>query len=208
MFYLQEMRPWRQRARREVFARHAAFDRRYGVQTAGFVKMYDPRWSDPLLYLPVDERDLDEAMRYLDMPPQQCHFIDYGSGKGKALLLAAERGFRRVTGIEYNPTLHQLAMDNLERAAARRAWSAAPVSLCGDATAFRLPVEPCVLFFYNPFGADVMRPLVRRIEAWHARFRQPLWVVYINPLHADVWRGAGFMRAVCDSPDMLVMCSA
>ena len=82
---------------------------------------------------------------------------------GRAVLLAAELPFRQVVGVELNPTLARIARQNLTvwRAAGR---AQAPMNMiCGDAVEFPLPAGPCLAFFFNPFGAPVMRRLLR---AW------------------------------------------
>src|SRR5947207_335541 len=40
-------------------------------------------------------------------------FVDFGSGKGRMLLLAAEHPFAAVQGVEYNEHLHECAKNNL-----------------------------------------------------------------------------------------------
>src|SRR5271167_2282557 len=40
-------------------------------------------------------------------------FIDIGSGKGRALLMAADYPFRRILGIELLPELHRVAKENI-----------------------------------------------------------------------------------------------
>ena len=90
-------------------------------------------------------------------------FIDLGAGMGRAMLLAAEYPFRAVVGVELHPTLARIARGNLAkwRAAGR---ARAPVRFhCRDAAEFPLPPGPCVAFLFNPFGAPVLRRVLR---AW------------------------------------------
>ena len=42
-------------------------------------------------------------------------FIDLGSGKGRALLMASDYPFRRIVGVELLPQLHRAAQDNLTK---------------------------------------------------------------------------------------------
>ena len=44
---------------------------------------------------------------------EEVSFIDVGAGMGRAVLLAAELPFRRVVGVELNPTLARIARKNL-----------------------------------------------------------------------------------------------
>lgn len=41
-------------------------------------------------------------------------FLDYGSGKGRALIMAAQYPFRRILGVEFSPQLSLIASQNIE----------------------------------------------------------------------------------------------
>ena len=42
-------------------------------------------------------------------------FIDFGSGKGRVLLVASHYPFRQVIGVEFSPELHEIAQENIRR---------------------------------------------------------------------------------------------
>lgn len=122
-------------------------------------------------------------------------FIDLGAGMGRALLLAAEMPFRRVIGVELHPTLARVARENLSiwRKAGRTRMNTR-VSCC-DAAAFALPVGPCLVFLFNPFGAAVLRRVLRRISADLAQCPRPLDLLYVNNEQEGVLeRQWGFRR--------------
>ena len=84
-------------------------------------------------------------------------FIDYGSGKGRALLLAAEWPFKAIIGVEFSRELHRIAEDNL-RTYQNPGYRCRDIrTLCMDAVEFELPHEPAILYFYNPFSEAVSR---------------------------------------------------
>jgi predicted RNA methylase len=108
-------------------------------------------------------------------------FVDLGCGKGRAVLLASRMQFRGVIGVELNADLARIAEANVE------IWKAAgrvlcPVRIiCGDATDFKLPPGPCLVYLANPFGAPVMSRLLERLKAQVVAQNQTLDVVYQNP---------------------------
>jgi predicted RNA methylase len=107
-------------------------------------------------------------------------FVDMGAGMGRAMLLAAEMPFRRVVGVELNPTLARIARKNLAvwRKAGR---SLAPMRLVeGDATEFVWPEGPCLAFLFNPFGSAVMRRMLASMAKAFARRPDELDLVYVN----------------------------
>ncbi len=46
---------------------------------------------------------------------RQFVFVDFGFGKGTALLLATEFPFKRIIGVEFSPELHRIAEENIKR---------------------------------------------------------------------------------------------
>jgi len=122
-------------------------------------------------------------------------FIDVGAGMGRAMMLASEYPFRAVVGIELHAALARIGRRNMARwRAAGRAR--APVRmLCRDATEFPLPDGPCVAFLFNPFGAPVLRRLLRAWSAQLAESPGQVDILYVNNEQESVLRREpGFER--------------
>ena len=84
---------------------------------------------------------------------------------GRAVLLASELPFRDVVGVELNPALVRIARRNLALwRAARRAHTAMRI-VRKDAARVQFPAWPCLAFLFNPFGAPVMRRLLKPMAA-------------------------------------------
>jgi tRNA G46 methylase TrmB len=162
------------------------FDRRYGVNT----------WGDTLLdqlgiaqqdlergnglYRPIDEKLFWEAMSLLKIDPSEFNFIDYGSGKGKVLVMASHLPFRKIIGIEFSSVLHEAAVANLRtfQSTDRRCHEINTV--CGDAIEYCPPAGSLVCFFFNPFSPEVWVKVLEKLQSsWEAEPR-PLYVVYTN----------------------------
>src|SRR5882724_6223120 len=76
-------------------------------------------------------------------------FVDFGSGKGRALMLAAEYGFDRVVGVEFAAELCAIAKRNL---AAFRQRLGRPVNVEIaeiDAAKFVISPDQTVFYLYN-----------------------------------------------------------
>ena len=111
------------------------------------------------------------------------------------MLLAAEMPFRAVIGVEMNPTLVRIARQNL--ALWRKAGRArAPMRLVqGDATEFVFPPGPCVAFLFNPFGAVVMRRLLKTMARCFGDRPCALDILYVNNEQEGVLEASqGFVR--------------
>ena len=115
------------------------------------------------------------------------HFIDVGCGKGRVVLLASQYSFAQVIGVELDPGLTKIARENVERFRAA-GLPVSPVEIVGgDATEFRLPNGPCLLYLANPFGAPVLR---RLLEASEERIRtggSGVDLIYQNAAHRAVF---------------------
>lgn len=99
-------------------------------------------------------------------------FIDYGSGKGIAVLLASERNFKAIIGIEYSPELYALAQSNVSRFLNRSGRNCRISLINEDAVNYAIPEDDCVLFFYNPFLATLWQASFGRSSARTGRTRE------------------------------------
>jgi CelD/BcsL family acetyltransferase involved in cellulose biosynthesis/SAM-dependent methyltransferase len=118
-------------------------------------------------------------------------FVDLGSGKGRVLMLAAQRPFRRVIGVEVSRALHESALVNVAKFAARNRRAAPIECLCADASAYELPAGDLLVFLYNPFDAPLLTIARDRMLAACAGHKRQLCVVYINPLHHALFEQNG-----------------
>lgn len=184
------------------------FDVRYGTDTAAMVEASALDTRSPNLrhakrYEASSEMMLRDALERLELDPREFIFVDFGSGKGRIVLVASTLPFERVVGVEFARDLHQIALANIARfpTALRRA----PIeAVCADVAVYPLPPRNLVCFFANPFGPAVLAPLAERI-ARHMRDGHRVAVIYYRPLHADVFAAIGGFTQIHCEPMMLVL---
>ena len=169
------------------------FDTAHGVETGGITELKrlelagDARDSVP--HIASDPDEFHSAMGALGIDFKRFTFVDVGAGKGRALLLAAGYGFKRIIGVEFARELVEVAQRNI-----RAARITAPTNIVhADATKYELPEEPIVQFMYNPFGGNTMATVARRTRASFDKNPRPLHVVYVVPKELDTWVEAGFV---------------
>jgi len=138
-------------------------------------------------YQPTDPALFREMMASLSVLSEQFEFepftfVDLGSGKGRALLMASEYPFRKIVGVELIAELHRAAKENIlaYHSATQRCQRIEAV--CADARAFPFPAEPLVLYLFNPLPESGMRPLIARLEKSLAENPRPVYLLYHNPL--------------------------
>ncbi|MGO4479936.1 methyltransferase domain-containing protein [Massilia sp. 2TAF26] len=115
------------------------------------------------------------------------HFIDLGSGKGKACFYAAMRfPFRKIIGVEFSEPLVEIARDNAARFGAENIFF-----VNADAASFCLPPGNNLVFLFNPFSESILKKF---LESNADRFRQSRSVIaYANDQHRLCLARAGFV---------------
>jgi len=185
---LTTCRDWLKQLRRK----HADddFDTRNGTDTGGNVPLWNFHISSPnrlygKSYEATKERDLVDAINFLQEDPRDLTFIDLGCGKGKALLVAAKFGFRQSIGVEFVHELAGIAKANLAR---KRIHNAVVVE--ADAAEYRFPDTDLVVYLYNPFRQEVVLKVVANLKECCSK---KLYVVYNSPLYASILEASGFL---------------
>ena len=105
--------------------------------------------------------------------------IDIGCGKGRALAVAMHYGFTKLMGIEFSEDLCRKAKQNVPSAEI----------ICVDAAEYKFSGNEEVYFFFNPFNEIVMKKVVLNIISSRPKHAS---VIYINPVHKEVFLNAGF----------------
>ncbi len=179
---------------------------RYGDMDFDWDHCVDTTWANVRLgtriremfsgraYQPVDPELFRSVVRELEIDPAQYNFIDLGSGKGRALLLASEFPFRRIIGVELLPELHAIAEENVRRFTSPWQRCRAFELQCRDAREFTFPSGPLLLFLFDPFPEHVLEQVIANAErSWRADPR-PFTVVYLNPISEHVLSNAPWLR--------------
>jgi SAM-dependent methyltransferase len=128
---------------------------------------------------------VDRALDSLNIDVSQFVFVDLGCGKGRVMLRAAKRPFRRIEGVELSEPMHGIALKNIEQARMAGSVRAPVVAHCSDVTAYRFPTEPLVLYVFHAFGPAVLRPLLENLEASLRAQPRACYFIYLNPAHQD-----------------------
>jgi SAM-dependent methyltransferase len=163
-------------------------------------------WRDRLLgafHSPYQPTEADLFHEMLDALREKSHidfhdfvFIDLGSGKGRTLLMASDYPFRRIVGVELLPTLHQAAQENLGKYRNESQKCFAMETICGDATEFRFPVEPIVLYLFNPLPEAGLKKMIANLEESLRAHPRAVYVLYHNPLLEHVLGDSAALKKI------------
>ena len=149
-------------------------------------------------YQPIKADQFRSAIGHFQIPTYGI-FVDYGSGKGRVLLLAILYGFHRVLGVEFAPALCEEAQRNVEtfRHRTGRRFDARIVN--ADAAQYRVSDDDSVFFLYNPFGPRVLEQVLGNIRVSLASKARPIHVIYVNPFHRQVLDDDPFWQVVAET---------
>lgn len=178
-----------------------ALDRRFNISTGGKVLPSElgfdgDRAQHAVEYYPTSRLEFSMLLEQLstDRDLRQFTFIDFGSGKGRVILMASEFPFRRCIGVELSPMLHEAAVRNIETFRSPRQSCLDVESNLGDATSFKFPVEPLVVFFFNPFDDTVLSPVLHNLQMSWGQQPRDIICIYHNPVHRKLFDESEFWR--------------
>jgi SAM-dependent methyltransferase len=137
-----------------------------------------------------------QIMGGLNIDFRQFVFIDLGSGKGRALLMASDYAFLRIVGVEVLPELQATAQENIGKYKSERQKCFRVDSVQGDARDYEFPLEPLLVYLFNPFPQPALETVLARLETSVHRVPRPVYLLYHNPLLEDVLTRSSLFRKV------------
>jgi hypothetical protein len=157
------------------------FDALHGTDT--FSRMDVPVSDDPADavrwgYSAINHDFFREIMRSIPTPLAPYTFVDIGSGKGAAVLMASEFPFVQLQGVELSADLVALAKSNVVQFNQTSGKSLAPVWTEGDFFKWAIPHQAQLFFFNNPFPEHLTLPAIQRLEQSLAEHFRPVLLVF------------------------------
>jgi len=163
-----------------------AYDAAHNVETAGEAHLAD-------CGVPAEDIDrgnglyrvtwgwlIRKSLRQLRIDHSRYTFIDYGAGKGKAMLMASDYPFKRIIGVEYSEKLHAIAAANCAsyRSATQKCQALEPIRM--DVLNYEPPSGPVVIFMCNPFDDATMQAVFGRWRACYGGRGKDIRIMYLN----------------------------
>ena len=134
-------------------------------------------------------------LRRLELP-KDVGFVDLGSGKGRILLLAADWGFKRVTGVEFSSALCDISRRNLAAYFRRRRPPGEVEIIESDVAAYTFRPDDGILFLFDPFDGVVMARVLGNLRESLRLHPRPVWLLYNTPVeHALIDQSALFLES-------------
>jgi len=164
-----------------AYVHDIACERNLGIETANWLEWVDVESNSQCMnYEPLPYWHIKRILSALHLTPGVDVFLDYGSGKGRAVVVAALVPLKRVVGVELLNDLSLVAIDNINSAASRLKCSDVEIETV-DAADYVLPSDVTHIFLFNPFHGSVLQAVLGQVrESWLQHPRK-ITIAYILP---------------------------
>lgn len=132
---------------------------------------------------------LEKVLNSLKITPLDA-IVDFGSGKGGALITFSRYPFSKIAGVELSPELVAIAEENF------RKLNISNITMrVSDAADFTDLDEYNYFYFFSPFPCSVMSAVMRNICASLIARPRKAVIIYFNPeCHAAVVTDSPFVK--------------
>ena len=132
--------------------------------------------------MPVPYRGLRKLLEKIELNHDSV-FLDYGSGMGRVVAVAATYPIQRIIGVEMSSELVSTAKENLQ--SARRVACNNIELIETNATEYVVPDDVSIIHFYNPFFGNTLKRVLDRIKDSVIRQPRNLQLIFFNHDHFD-----------------------
>jgi hypothetical protein len=147
-------------------------------------------------YRPVPCQVFEWALNQIPEDVSGFTFVDYGAGKGRAMLLAAERPFAAVAGVEFAKELHDNAEMNIAQYPRSNMRCRNVECILEDAVQVGPPEGASVHYFFNPFDREVFAKVLNNIVMAYRMKPRRLYLILIDPIAIDLVDASGVFARV------------
>ena len=156
--------------------RRDEFDRKLGIETAILVRLPETESKNQTSgrgYQASDVTLVEWAIASSGVSFERTTFVDVGCGKGRVLILASRKPFKKIIGFDYSEDLLNSCRRNLKHLGLEERCQ----TDLGDAASFVFPEGELMLFLYNPFDSPLFEAVLDRIRA----IKDPVTIAYLGP---------------------------
>ena len=188
---------WNMRIARHIIKHDITGEKKYGINTTGADELSSLEKkgidiSHATIYMPASYDLMEEIFNWLS-DKNLTHFLDIGCGKGRAMAVAAGYHFTKVTGIDFSKDLCLAAKENLRKVKLKSPSLEFEV-INNDAFYYEIPATVDCIFLFNPFDEVIMSAVVQNIEKHRKQSNKPLYIIYLNPLHKEIFIKKGYQE--------------
>lgn len=166
------------------------FDALHGTDTAGSVEPGDLGIGNAessklaIRYLPSPLRVTSWMLDRIGVDPRDYSFVDLGCGKGRVLLVAAQRPFRKIVGVDISTDLAAIARRNIDRFRPSSEQVRSITVENADVRKFVMPPGNLLIHMYHPFDPVISAAVFARLAAIQDEPPRRVVVAYLTYTHS------------------------
>jgi predicted RNA methylase len=157
------------------------FDQKYGTDTSRVLSMRcdeQPQPGQIVRSLPTHPNVMRYILGSLEIDYQDFLFIDFGCGKGRALLCASDFPFKKIIGVEWSKDLSAIAKRNIEVYRSPRQKCTTIEVCCMSVLDYEFPALNTLLYMYSPFGVKITMQVLEKVRQSVLSSPRRFFVVY------------------------------
>lgn len=160
--------------------------RRLGIRTFYKIESTKLGISDPLCHDHVSAlySPFKKSIKKITLNPGKDVFVDFGSGMGAALRMAAQYPFKKIIGVEISSKLTEIARELLEREKGKLVCKNIAL-IVTNAADYTLPGDATVLFFNNPFSGAVLAGVLENVRHSLTENPRKITIIVKAPQHFE-----------------------
>jgi 16S rRNA G966 N2-methylase RsmD len=161
------------------------YEQRLNVDTSAIVSHDDLGYQNPeyQCYEPVKYRDIFTMLNLLPVDKTRSVMLDYGAGKGRAVVAAATYPFKKIIGVEMSERLMITAKKNIDNMRHKKAQSIELIQT--DAAAYVVPRDVNIIYFFNPFKGEILRQVMSAVYDSYKQHPRKIFIIYFNNKYFD-----------------------
>lgn len=168
------------------------FENLRGIETLKYINLNELGLSENegVRYEPSKKRILHMAIQEL-LPVNNQAIIDFGCGKGRALIEFSKYPFRKITGLEYSEDLINICKNNLNILKIKN------IKLyCMNAIHFKNFEDYDCLYFYNPFPEPIFKKVIENLIESNKKNKKIIHIIYIYPTCHNLIINSGYFKLI------------
>ncbi len=129
------------------------------------------------------------------IPQEEDAIFDFGCGKGGAMVAFMDYGFKKVGGVEYEPHIYDVMMDNFNKLGIDIQNISDNACIQGDAASVKVELDGYNWFYYfDPFDKEVFEKTIINICDSLKRKPRKIHIININPKFYNVVLNSGCFK--------------
>lgn len=138
-------------------------------------------------YNMTDAGDMERMLKAVPIDVKKSAFLDVGCGKGMVMKCAKESGYGKVSGLDLDKHLLDIARNNMEK------LKLDVDCIYANAAEFKKYADFDVFYFYNPFGESILKQVIEKIKESQTIRNRDIYILYYHPVYNEILLDAGFV---------------